>query len=306
MAKRSVFGRQEIFTNTECMEYAERLCVCGSARGWLSQGRQRIPMDQTQDSVFHRIGNTQASASSEFECHYDEWFDRLPSLSEEFLDRHHRPLVTVSYAQSVDGSIATRNREQLQLSGHQSMVLTHRIRATCDAVVIGINTLVVDNPQLTVRLIEGTSPQPIVLDSHLRIPLHARLLDRTDRSCWLACTDRNDQQRIDAVQSRGAEVICCNRDRRDRVNLSNLLHLLGKRGVRSIMVEGGSQVISSFVEARLVDQMIITIAPSLVGGLQVLDRPAAANGSLLRLHQLSYQSCGPDLILWAQPQWQDA
>ena len=71
------------------------------------------------------------------------------------------------------------------------------------------------------------------------------------------------------------------------------------------MVEGGGQVITSFIEARLVDQMIITIAPRLVGGLPVLARPAVTNGSLLHLNPVSYQACGPDLILWAQPQWQD-
>ncbi len=258
-----------------------------------------------KEKVLH-CGAPRVSAVSLAGCCQDEWFERLPALSGQFLDHHQRPLVTVSYAQSVDGSIATRNREQLQLSGHQSLVVTHRIRAACDAVVIGINTLMVDNPLLTVRLSSGTSPQPIVLDSNLRIPLQARLLARTDRRCWLACTDRNDPERIDAVQDRGAEVITCQRDQRGRVDLPHLLRLLGKRGIRSIMVEGGSQVISSFIEARLVDQMIITIAPRLVGGLQVLDRPAVTNGSLLRLHPLSYQACGPDLILWAQPQWQDA
>jgi riboflavin biosynthesis pyrimidine reductase len=71
------------------------------------------------------------------------------------------------------------------------------------------------------------------------------------------------------------------------------------------MVEGGSQVISSFIEARLVDQMIITIAPRLVGGLPVFDRPAVTNGSLLHLNPVTYQSCGPDIILWGRPQWQE-
>ena len=72
------------------------------------------------------------------------------------------------------------------------------------------------------------------------------------------------------------------------------------------MVEGGSQVITSFIETRLVDKLIITITPSLVGGLSVLDRPTTSNGSLLHLKQVFYQSCGQDLILWAQPQWQQA
>jgi diaminohydroxyphosphoribosylaminopyrimidine deaminase / 5-amino-6-(5-phosphoribosylamino)uracil reductase len=235
----------------------------------------------------------------------EQWFDQLPMLSEKFLAEHHRPLVTVSYAQSVDGSIATRNREQLRLSGHQSMVVTHRIRAACDAIVIGINTLLIDNPLLTVRLAEGPSPQPIVLDSKLRMPLQARLLERTDQRCWVACTDKSDHERISAVEGRGAEVIHCRHDRQGRVDLPHLLQQLGERGIRSIMVEGGGQVITSFIEARLVDQMIITIAPRLVGGLAVLDRPAVCNGSLLHLNPVSYQACGPDLMLWAQPQWQD-
>ncbi len=236
----------------------------------------------------------------------EQWLDRLPFLAEQFLAEHHRPLVTVSYAQSVDGSIATRNREQLRLSGDQSMILTHRIRAACDGIVIGINTLLIDNPLLTVRLAEGTSPQPIVLDSRLRIPLQARLLERTDLNCWLACTEQSDRERISAVVNQGAEVIRCRHDRQGRVDLPHLLRQLGERGIRSLMVEGGGQVITSFIEARLVDQLIITIAPRLVGGLPVLDRPAVRNGSLLHLNPIHYQPCGPDLILWARPQWQDA
>ena len=261
--------------------------------------------DKPQGTMRCRDGKTAATVAGQSSCLPEEWFDGLPRLAETILSRYHRPMVTVSYAQSVDGSIATRNREQLRLSSHQSMVMTHRIRAACDAVVIGINTLLADNPLLTVRLIQGTSPQPIVLDSNLRIPLQARLLDRTDRRCWLACTDKHDSERIGAVERRGAEIIHCRRDRRGMVDLSNLLHQLGRRGIRSIMVEGGSQVITSFIEARLVDQMIITIAPRLVGGLSVLDRPAVGNGAYLRFHPVSYQTCGPDIILWAQPQWQD-
>lgn len=239
-------------------------------------------------------------------CHQESWFSQLPRLAEEFLARHHRPLVTVCYAQSVDGSIASRNREPLQLSSHPSMILTHKIRAACDAIAIGINTLLADNPILTVRLAEGTSPQPVVLDTNLRIPLQARLLDRTDHRCWLACADNTDPERVGAVKVRGAEVIRCRRDQQGRVDLPDLLQLLGEKGIRSIMVEGGSQVISSFIAARLVDQMIITISPRLVGGLPVLDRPAAGNGSMLRLGSVIYQACGPDVTLWGKPQWQDS
>ena len=234
------------------------------------------------------------------------WLERLPQLSDAFLRQHHRPLITVSYAQSVDGSIATRNREQLQLSSSESMVLTHRIRASCDALAIGINTLLVDNPQLNVRLVEGRSPQPIILDSKLRIPSTARILQRKDHTCLLACTEGIETQRINDVEEFGAEVIRCHPDNKNRVDLPHLLAQLGKKGISSIMVEGGSQVITSFLESRLVDQMIITIAPRLVGGLPILAKPTVYNGANLSLERLSYRSCGPDIILWAQPQWQES
>jgi riboflavin-specific deaminase-like protein len=238
------------------------------------------------------------------DCHQEVWLDQLHLFSKDFFERYHRPLVIVSYAQSLDGSIATRNREPLRLSCHQAMVLTHRIRAASDAIVIGINTLMVDNPQLTVRLVEGSNPQPIILDSKLRIPLRARLLERTDHRCWVACADKSDPARIRVVESRGAEVIRCNPDLLGRVELPHLLQQLGERGIRSIMVEGGSQVITSFFEARLVDQVIITIAPRLVGGLTVLSRHVVGDGSQLHLNPTSYQSCGSDIILWGRPQWQ--
>ena len=238
-------------------------------------------------------------------CPENIWFDRLPSLAEEFWARHQRPLVTVSYAQSIDGSIASRNSKPLQLSNDQSMTLTHRIRAVCDAIIVGINTVLVDDPQLTVRLVDGTNPQPIVLDSTLRTPLQAKLLARTDHACWLACTHTDDLARLNALTAKGVELICCHRDHLGRVDLSDLLLQLGKKGIRSVMVEGGSQVITSFIEARLVDQMIITIAPHLVGGLPVLNRPIVSNGSLLRLNAVSHQLCGQDIILWGQPHWQE-
>ncbi len=233
------------------------------------------------------------------------WLEEWPSRAEAFFQRHRRPLVTVSYAQSIDGCIASRSRQQLLLSSQESMVLTHRIRAACEAIVVGINTVLVDDPQLTVRLVAGRSPQPVVLDTNLRIPLGARLLERRASRCWVASDAEMPAARIAAVEAKAAEVLPCPRDRQNRVDLPHLLNLLGQRGIRSIMVEGGAQVITSFLEARLVDQLIITIAPRLVGGLPVLERPVVSNGTSLNLTDVVYGTCGPDIILWARPDWSD-
>ncbi len=233
------------------------------------------------------------------------WLEEWPSRAEAFSQRHRRPLVIVSYAQSVDGSIASRSRQQLLLSSQESMVLTHRIRAACEAIVVGINTVLVDDPQLTVRLVAGRSPQPVVLDTNLRIPLEARLLERRHGRCWVASDTETPAARIAAIEAKAAEILPCPRDGQNRVDLPHLLNLLGERGIRSVMVEGGAQVITSFFEARLVDQLIVTIAPRLVGGLPVLERPVGGNGASLNLTDVVYGTCGSDIILWARPDWRD-
>lgn len=232
------------------------------------------------------------------------WFSKLTQRAESFLQRHGRPMVTVTYAQSVDGSIATRNRKPLLLSSPDSMVLTHRLRAGSDAILIGINTLIIDDPQLTVRLVEGENPQPIVLDSNLRVPAKARIFQRDQHRCLLAGTTKNGYERISEIEKLGGEVLRCRPDPRGRVDLPHLLEQLGQRGIRSIMVEGGSQVITSFLESRLVDQLIITISPRLVGGLPVLERSLSKAGQSPMLDNVTFQLCGPDFVLWAQPRWQ--
>jgi len=262
--------------------------------------------DNQQDCRLYQRNTSGRSGPPENCGHQESWLSSLPERAEAFYQKFHRPLVTVSYAQSIDGSIASRNREQLQLSSNQSMMLTHRIRASCDAILIGINTLLIDDPQLTVRLVEGVSPLPIVLDSKLRIPPESRLLQRQNPGCLLASTIEQGNKRVSEVENLGAEVVCCRPDSRGKVDLADLLYQLGQKGIRSIMVEGGSKVITSFLESQLVDQMIITITPRLIGGLPVVGRSLSMAGKYPSLSQFSHHLSGPDIILWAQPQWQQS
>jgi GTP cyclohydrolase II len=94
-----------------------------------------------------------------------EDFKTVVDQAREFRRKNGRPHITISYAQSLDGSIAALNKEQLQLSGRESMRLTHRLRACCQAILVGIGTVLTDNPSLTVRLVEGRNPQPIILET---------------------------------------------------------------------------------------------------------------------------------------------
>jgi 3,4-dihydroxy 2-butanone 4-phosphate synthase/GTP cyclohydrolase II len=225
------------------------------------------------------------------------------SKAKAFRKKHNRPFITISYAQSVDGSIASRNRVPIHLSGPQSLVLTHQIRATCDAILIGIGTLLTDDPRLTVRLTDGVNPQPIILDTHLRTPLTAKLVKRSDLSPWIINAEDERSDRIPALTNAGATPLPCVTARDGKISLFALMPMLAKMDINSVMVEGGAKIITSFVNSRLVDQFIITVSPRLVGGLQVIDPNGLKLESNLALERVSYQHSGDDLIIWGRPVW---
>ena len=120
-----------------------------------------------------------------------EDFRTVIDKAREFRKINGRPFITVSYAQSLDGSIATASRQQMQLSGPESMRLTHQLRACCQSILVGIGTVLADDPSLTVRLVEGKSPQPIILDTRLRTPLDANLVQRSGPSPWIVNGNHN-------------------------------------------------------------------------------------------------------------------
>jgi GTP cyclohydrolase II len=218
--------------------------------------------------------------------------------------RTGRPLVTLSYAQSLDGSIADRPGRPLALSGSQSMIFTHCLRALHDAILVGIGTVLADNPRLNVRLVEGNNPQPVIVDSRLRFPSYANLL-RNGRTPWIATGEGADPERQEALEASGAKVLRLP-GQNGWVDLAALLDHLGSQGVNHLMVEGGAQVITSFLATRLVDQVVLTIAPLLVGGLRVVDNLGYSPlRRFPRLRRVSYQQLGDDLVLRGEPDWED-
>lgn len=223
--------------------------------------------------------------------------------AEAFRQSRKRPLIVISYAQSVNGSIASKNKEQMYLSGQQSLVLTHRLRSVCDAILVGIETVLSDDPQLTVRLVEGKNPQPIVLDTRLRIPPHANLVQRTDLSSWIMSGQKNLQGNVERLQQAGATIFPCATDKDGKIDLFALMTLLADRHINSVMVEGGARVISSFIAARLIDYFIITITPKLLCGLRVIQDSQLKSVRCVQLDHVEYQQLGDDIILWAQPVW---
>jgi len=180
------------------------------------------------------------------------------------------PYVILSYAQTLNGSIAITNTSPLALSCKESLLFTHHLRSLSDAILVGIGTVFSDNPKLTTRLIAGDSPRAIVLDSNLRIPTDAALLCQSHQSPLIVTapeTSSTDEKRVSAT---GASLLKVPRAGNGKLDIRKLLPLLAKEGVKVLMVEGGQQVISDFLCRGSINEMLVTITPNIFSGLNAV------------------------------------
>ena len=165
---------------------------------------------------------------------------------------------------------------------------------------MGVGTVLADNPRLSVRLVSGSSPQAIVLDTHLRFPSGAALLEQP-RLPWIATGPKVNAAKRMALQDKGVIVLALPLDAAGRVELPAVLAALRERGIRRLMVEGGAAVLTSFILGRWVDFMAVTISPLLVGGLHALIDPlASAETALPRLRDPQWVQMGPDAVIWGE------
>ena len=214
-----------------------------------------------------------------------------------------RPFVTAKAACSLDGKIATRSGDSQWLTGPAARALGHRLRHECDAILVGVGTVLADDPQLTARLPQRRAKDPIrvVLDSRLRLPLSARLLHLTSPSpTWVACTGAAPPDKIEALQTLGADVLVMPEDG-GRVALEPLMLELGRRQVQSLLVEGGAEVLGAFFDHHLVDKFYFFYAPKFLGGQEALSVIGGAGvDRLAKAHQardLTLRRVGPDLLV---------
>jgi diaminohydroxyphosphoribosylaminopyrimidine deaminase/5-amino-6-(5-phosphoribosylamino)uracil reductase len=210
------------------------------------------------------------------------------------------PRVTVKFAQTLDGRVATVTGDSQWISSPASRKLAHRLRREHDAVVVGIGTVLADDPMLTVRLVRGRDPLRVIVDSHLRTPLDARVLgEGAAHRTLIATTEGADQGRAKALERAGAEVLPLpTRDNRAGVDLRGLLAALGQRGVRSALVEGGAGVITSFLKEQLVDRVVVFIAPKIIGrGTDAVgDLGITRLGEAIEFSTVKVRRLGPDIV----------
>jgi 3,4-dihydroxy 2-butanone 4-phosphate synthase/GTP cyclohydrolase II len=210
-----------------------------------------------------------------------------------------RPFVTIAFAQSLDGSIALFPSAPVKLSNNDSLVYTHYLRSAHQAILIGIGTLLADDPLLNVRLVDGESPQPVIVDSSMRFPMKARLIKNNPVKPWIVATSITDQKKANQIEKMGGSVFCANGYTNGWVNLNDMLRLLYDRGVRSVMVEGGAKIISSFLRENLADQVVLTVAPFILGGFRSVSHFGEVSAPFISsLQDTEYEKIGDNLIIW--------
>ena len=218
----------------------------------------------------------------------------------------NRPFVTVSYAQTLDGRLATTTGSSQWISGSESLRFAHELRASHDAILVGVGTVCQDNPRLTVRLVPGRDPLRVVADCTLRTPLTAAVLaaDAAPGTIF-AVTDHAPAERRAAVRARGATILEVPRNAEDHVDLGALLSALRGNGVGSLMVEGGATLITALLSAHLVDRLAICIAPKVLGaGIEAVgDLGIRDLAESVTLADVTFTPRGGDLLLEARVEY---
>lgn len=187
-----------------------------------------------------------------------------------YIKQSNLPYVSLSYAMSADGKIATKTGDSKYISGKESLAFVHELRNMHDAILVGINTVLLDNPSLTTRFISGKRKDPIriVLDTNLRIPLTSQILHLTsDAKTIIVTSNQADTTKIKQIETLGHQVIIC-KTKNGTLDLKDVLISLFNLQIKSILVEGGSLVHYSFIKENLVCSIYATIAPLIIGGTQ--------------------------------------
>jgi 2,5-diamino-6-(ribosylamino)-4(3H)-pyrimidinone 5'-phosphate reductase len=214
------------------------------------------------------------------------------------VERFRRPFVVLNAAISLDGKIATFTGDS-RMSSPADMRRVHRLRASVDAIMVGLKTLLVDDPKLTVKFFKGLMPYRIIVDSKARTPLSSYVV-RTARNVptIIAVTSAASNQRIRTLREKGVTVFVCGRG--PLVSLNLLLRRLGILGIRRILLEGGGTLNWSMFSNGLVDEVSVAITPRILGGTDAVSLVRGKGSALVRdgvkLKLLNTSRYGPDLV----------
>jgi 2,5-diamino-6-(ribosylamino)-4(3H)-pyrimidinone 5'-phosphate reductase len=173
-----------------------------------------------------------------------------------------RPYVILSAAMSIDGKLATRTGRS-NLSSKKDLIRVHKLRNTVDVIIVGRNTISVDDPLLTVRYVKGKNPTRVILDSKGNLSSKSKIIKTAKQIPTILVVSENAPRKIERFIAMGVEIIRCGKN---KIDLKKLLKILAKKGIKRIIVEGGGTTNWYFFKEKIVDEIVITITPYILGG----------------------------------------
>lgn len=229
--------------------------------------------------------------------------DELRKQNEVFFKwiEHKKPFIVLKAAMTLDGKIATATGQSKWITNETSRAYGYKLRDIYDGIMVGINTVIEDNPMLTARVDGGKNPIRIVVDSSLKIDINANVVQDKSAKTIVATTDKADKDKILKLQAQDVDVIVVDKDENDKVDIEKLLDILGQQNICSILVEGGATLSGSFVAKKLVDKVYFFIAPRIVGGKEA-KTPVAGTGILnlqeaLALKDIQIEKLEEDILI---------
>ena len=229
--------------------------------------------------------------------------DELRKQNEVFFKwiEHKKPFVVLKAAMTLDGKIATATGQSKWITNETSRAYGYKLRDIYDGIMVGINTVIEDNPMLTARVDGGKNPIRIVVDSSLKIDINANVVQDKSAKTIVATTDKANKDKILKLQAQDVDVIVVDKDKNDKVDIEKLLDILGQQNICSILVEGGATLSGSFVAKKLVDKVYFFIAPKIVGGKEA-KTPVAGTGILnlqeaLALKDIQIEKLEEDILI---------
>lgn len=229
--------------------------------------------------------------------------DELRKQNEVFFKwiEHKKPFIVLKAAMTLDGKIATATGQSKWITNETSRAYGYKLRDIYDGIMVGINTVIEDNPMLTARVDGGKNPIRIVVDSNLKIDINANVVQDKSAKTIVATTDKADKDKILKLQAQNVDVIVVDKDENDKVDIEKLLNILGQQNICSILVEGGATLSGSFVAKKLVDKVYFFIAPKIIGGKEA-KTPVAGTGILnlqeaLALKDIQIEKLEEDILI---------
>lgn len=209
------------------------------------------------------------------------------------------PFVTMKFACSLDGKIATVGGESQWISCEASRKFAHHLRDINDAILIGVGTVLADNPSLTTRLVEGKNPVRVIVDSTARTSLDSKVVTDKSARTIIATTSNAPPEKISALKNHGVEIITAGDG--ERVDLKTLMQELAAQEITSVLIEGGGTIHFSMLSAGLVDKVFAFVAPKIIGGANALTAVEGAGfeklSDAINLKNFTAEKLGEDFLL---------